>query len=373
MNEPFVFGLVLIFAIALGCWLGWQLLRQNGRILLRLDELEKRLNEIEFGDESEPEGLPLDSVAPGFELPDLEGKMHRLADYRGGSLLLIFFSPQCGFCREMAASWRERAESRKQKAEMEQPPAVLLISTGEEQVNRKFFDEHPMSCPVLLQKDMEVGSAYKANGTPTGYLIDAEGKIASELAIGAEALMALAEGKAESRMTQAEIEHERTARFSQRSLARSKIKRDGLKAGTPAPDFLLPRLDGRGDLSLTDFRGSKALLVFSDPHCGPCQALAPELEKFHLEHPAIHLVMISRGDANENRRKAREHNLTFPIALQRQWEISRLYAMFATPIAYLVDEQGIITHDAAVGFDPILSLLKISRDQATLPSMVASS
>jgi len=31
-------------------WLGWQFLRQNGRILLRLDELEKRLNELEFGE-----------------------------------------------------------------------------------------------------------------------------------------------------------------------------------------------------------------------------------------------------------------------------------------------------------------------------------
>src|ERR1051326_4789924 len=351
MNGTLVFGLVLTFAIALGSWLGWQLLRQNGRILLRLDELEKRLNEIEFGDEREPEGLPLGSVAPEFELPDLEGKPHKLTDYRGQSLLLIFFNPECGFCREMTASWRERGEISKQKTEMEQHPAVLLISTGEEQANLKFFDEHPMSSPVLLQKDKEVGSTYKANGTPTGYLIDPEGKIASELAIGAEALMALGEGKAANRMQNAEIERERTSRFSQRSLARSKIKRDGLKAGTPAPDFHLPRLDGRGDLSLADFRGSKVLLVFSDPDCGPCQALAPELKKFHLEHPEIHVVMISRGDAKENRRKARERNLTFPIALQQQWEISRLYAMFATPVAYLVNEEGIIAHDVAVGVD----------------------
>src|SRR6266481_5553381 len=34
------------------CWLGWQLLRQNGRILLRLDEVEKRLDELEFDESS---------------------------------------------------------------------------------------------------------------------------------------------------------------------------------------------------------------------------------------------------------------------------------------------------------------------------------
>src|SRR6266446_2031782 len=46
--------------VAAGFWLGWQLLRQNGRILLRLDELEKRLDELEFGGPGEP---PMDSPA----------------------------------------------------------------------------------------------------------------------------------------------------------------------------------------------------------------------------------------------------------------------------------------------------------------------
>ena len=34
-----------------------------------------------------------------------------------------------------------------------------------------------------LQQDMEVARAYQAQGTPTGYLIKAEGKISSELAV----------------------------------------------------------------------------------------------------------------------------------------------------------------------------------------------
>src|SRR5262249_32105886 len=41
--------------VSLGCWCGWQMLRQNGRMLLRLDELEKRLDELEFG---EPDDEP---------------------------------------------------------------------------------------------------------------------------------------------------------------------------------------------------------------------------------------------------------------------------------------------------------------------------
>ena len=67
--------------------------------------------------------------------------------------------------------------------------------------------------------------------------------------------------------------------------------------------------------------------------------------------------MISRGEPKENRAKVKEHNLTFPVLLQQRREISRLYAMFATPIAYLIEESGVITHDVAVGLEPILSLM----------------
>jgi hypothetical protein len=42
-----------------GGWLGWQLLRQNGRMLLRIEELEKRLNELEFGKADVAQGLPV--------------------------------------------------------------------------------------------------------------------------------------------------------------------------------------------------------------------------------------------------------------------------------------------------------------------------
>ena len=67
--------------------------------------------------------------------------------------------------------------------------------------------------------------------------------------------------------------------------------------------------------------------------------------------------MISKGEPKENRAKVKEHGLTFPIVLQQQWEISRRYAMFATPIAYLIDEAGVIAREVAVGTDAILELM----------------
>jgi peroxiredoxin len=372
---------VLVFAwlaIVAGGWLGWQLLRQNGRLLLRLEELEKWLDTLEFAEDGQPTGLAVGTEAPAFELPDLVGERERksLVQYRGKPVLLIFFSPACGFCREL----KEKVESRKQKTEIEtggdgagnggllERPTMLIISTGDIEVNRTLFAEFKVSCCVLLQKRSEVAEAYKANGTPSGYLIDSDGKIGSGLAIGADALLELLDGKTENRKQKAEIEqgpsvtvagngHDRDNRFKERSLARSKIKRDGLKAGTPAPDFSLPRVDRRGELELNELRGRKVLLVFSSPGCGPCNALAPELEKFHRANPELEVVMISKGEPKENRAKVKEHGLTFPIVLQQQWEISRRYAMFATPVAYLIDGQGIISHDVAVGVEPIRALM----------------
>jgi peroxiredoxin len=149
------------------------------------------------------------------------------------------------------------------------------------------------------------------------------------------------------------------SRFGHRSLARSKLARNGLKAGTPAPGFRLPQLNGE-ELALEELRGKQVLLVFSDPHCGPCSALAPGLGKFHREQPQVKVVMISRGEPKENRAKVKEHGFTFPVVLQQRWEISRRYAMFATPIAYLIDESGVITHDVAQGLGPIHTLMAIA-------------
>src|SRR5205814_10139023 len=131
-------------------------------------------------------------------------------------------------------------------------------------------------CPALLQEEMEGSSQSRAQGTPMGYRIDTAGRIASELAGGAEPLLKLANTATADRR-QPGAPGNGSARHGEkdyRFLAASRLNRKGLKAGARAPDFRLPRIDG-GELSLADLRGGRVLLVFSDPHCGPCAELAP--------------------------------------------------------------------------------------------------
>jgi len=342
----FVFATVLPWLLlAVGTWLGYQIVRQNGRILLRLEVIERRLGARGAPRSAEQRreagGLPVGSPAPEFELPDLAGVRHKLSEFRGRDLLLIFFNPKCGFCTKMAADLAALP------TEGDGGRAVpIVVTTGDAEENRRAIEQYGIRCVVLLQEQMEVASQYRAQGTPTGYRIDAEGRIASELAVGADPLLELAAGNPVS------------AKHSKQpdpSLARSRLNRSGLKVGEAAPEFQLPRING-GELSLSDLRGRHVLLVFSDPECGPCDELAPQLEELHQHRPDLQVLVISRRDADATRAKAAALGLTFPIVLQKQWEISLKYGMFATPIGYLIDEQGILLSDVAVGVEPVMAL-----------------
>ena len=151
------------------------------------------------------------------------------------------------------------------------------------------------------------------------------------------------------------LEKTGTPALGDRSLAKSRINRNGLTPGTFAPPFTLPRLGG-GELSLEDYKGGRVLLVFSDPDCGPCDVLAPRLERLANEAPDLSVLMVSRGDPERNRAKVAAHGITFPVVLQEQWQLSRQYAKFATPIAYLIDTEGRIAANVAMGVDAILAL-----------------
>jgi peroxiredoxin len=351
---------IVCLFVALGAWIGFQLIHQNGRLLSRLEALEARLGQLSampapapsmpaapapLPSPAPPPALPIGSPAPAFELPDLAGARKRLADFRGSRLLLIFFNPGCGFCTRMAPDLAALPVDGRNGA-----PLPLVITTGAVEENRKLVEEHGIRCPVLRQDGMEIASQYQCNGTPMGYLLDEQGRIASELAIGGPALLALAVGGAAAEGNGA------APLGGKRGVEESQIARNGLAAGMPAPDFHLPLLNG-GELSLSDYRGRRVLLVFSDPNCGPCDQLSPQLEQRYRAGAEAQVLMVSRGEAEANREKASQHGLTFPIVLQRQWEVSRDYAMFATPIAYLIDGEGIIIREVAVGVEPILALL----------------
>jgi peroxiredoxin len=309
---------------------------------------------------AQPQGLALGSPAPDFALRDLKGRQRKLRDYGGKAALLVFFNPDCGFCSQLAPQLADLASSGRR---------LVLMSRGDRTVHMRLAEQHGWKFDVLVEDGWQVATSYGTNATPTGYLIDRGGRIASSLAVGAPGILELAkmevgvgDGHGAPDLTAESLRAKESAaadraRAAGLSVTESSLNRNGLPAGTPAPNFTLPDLGG-GERTLADYRGARVLLVFSDPGCGPCQDLTPRLEELHRAHAAngLKVVMVGRGDPDANRTKAREFDVTFPVLLQRQWEVSRDYAMFATPVGYLINPSGVIEQDVAIGSEAIVAL-----------------
>jgi methylamine dehydrogenase accessory protein MauD len=135
----------------------------------------------------------------------------------------------------------------------------------------------------------------------------------------------------------------------------SRIERNGLKPGTKAPDFSLTDTSGR-EHSLQDYRGRTMLLVFTEPGCGSCSTLAPDLNKF-VEKDALAVLAVSNADPEANRRWREEVAAKFPVLSQEHWSVSKKYQTFATPFAFLVDEEGVIRAQGIVNNRQHLALL----------------
>src|SRR5688572_9674557 len=96
--------LILIPLLVLGGAIVYQLVRQQGRLLIRLEAIEERLAQLRLPQPAggQPTGLPLGTPAPPFELPALDGRLLGLAGLVGHRVLLVFLDPTCGFCGAMA-------------------------------------------------------------------------------------------------------------------------------------------------------------------------------------------------------------------------------------------------------------------------------
>jgi thiol-disulfide isomerase/thioredoxin len=62
--------------------------------------------------------------------------------------------------------------------------------------------------------------------------------------------------------------------------------------------------------------GKPTLLVFTDPNCGPCQALLPEVGRWQRElTEELTISLISQGEPEQDRAEADKHGLS-NVALQ---------------------------------------------------------
>ncbi len=131
-------------------------------------------------------GLPIGQAAPSIQLPALAGGEVDLADFRGQSTAVLFWNPGCGFCSRMVDDLKAWETSRPAEA-----PELLIVSTGTPEANQALG----LQSTVVLDQGFSTGNAFGASGTPSAVLIDEQGKVASDVAVGAPAVLALARGE----------------------------------------------------------------------------------------------------------------------------------------------------------------------------------
>jgi len=263
--------------------------------------------------------------APDMELPDLDGKTVKLADYKGKQTLLVFWNPGCGFCKRMADDLKAWEKDKPAGA-----PEVILVSTGTAEANRAMEFQSTM----LLDEGFSTGRKFGATGTPSAILIDPAGKIASEVAVGAPNVLALASNK------------------KPEPQAAAAPAAPASKKGDKAPEVKLKDVDGKEfDLGR---HTTDTLLVFWNPGCGFCKRMTDELRDWIEKKPkgSPEIVLVSTGTAEANKAM----NIPARMLLDEGFSTGRKFGAGGTPSAVLIDRKGKIASDVAVGAPAVMAL-----------------
>jgi peroxiredoxin len=136
-----------------------------------------------------PPPLKKGDDVPALKLPDLTGNPVDLAELRGRRTLVVFWNPSCGFCQRMLGDLKAWEVARSEAA-----PQLLVISVGSRQANRG----QGFRSRVVLDHKSVAGRLFGSTGTPSAVLVDENGRVASDVGVGAEEVFALAGRKTAS-------------------------------------------------------------------------------------------------------------------------------------------------------------------------------
>jgi peroxiredoxin/uncharacterized membrane protein YphA (DoxX/SURF4 family) len=173
-------GLALL-AAALNFAFSWQLMKQNGRLVAQLESAAPGT-----AASSGPKGLAPGTPAPALALPDLAGQTVTLDDLldAGRGLILFFSDPGCSACEPLfpriGPMQREDAGD----------PLPVVISLGDVAANQAKAEKHGLDV-VLIAEDFELARSFGVNGMPGAVLVDRDGLIAGDPAVGSNAVQTL--------------------------------------------------------------------------------------------------------------------------------------------------------------------------------------
>ncbi|MBE3580538.1 MAG: TlpA family protein disulfide reductase [Thermoanaerobacteraceae bacterium] len=116
----------------------------------------------------------------------------------------------------------------------------------------------------------------------------------------------------------------------------------------PAPDFTLPTLDG-GRVTLSELRGKPVFINFWTTWCPFCLQEMPDFQQFFSRHgEEVHMAIINVTAAEETLDDVRNFlaatGYTFPILLDTEGDVARMYLVRSLPTSFFLDAQGILRY-----------------------------
>lgn len=313
-----VLALALVAQTVVGVTVLLHVLRQNGRLLLRVDALEAKLGLTA----AEPinTGLPLGAAAPAFTATDLDGQLVTGASLErpGKRLLLIFSEADCPSCEALlpdVSTWQKTHAAN---------VTVALVSAGAAAEVRTKIGTLPVA-PVLLQRNRAVADAFGVIGTPSAVLIE-RGRIASPLAAGGEAI---------------------------RQLVSEAARPVALAVGDGLPPLELRRLDA-GVTGLRDLAARDTMLLFWNPGCGYCQGMLDDVKAWERARgDGRALIVIAAGSPAANR----EQGFASPVLLDPKSAAAEAFGVAGTPALVMLDAARRIAAPPFVGAPRVLEAL----------------
>lgn len=165
----------------------YMLLRQQGRLLIRVEALEARLKSpAAVAPPSRIAGLPPGAALPEAYVTGQDGTAVSLATLSSGTraLVLVFTDPDCPACASLSEDiddWRHEL-GRQARIAVVSAPGASQSSDVEAVYGREL---------VFTQRAREVSDLFQVVGTPSAVLIRDDGTIGSRLAEGADAIRQL--------------------------------------------------------------------------------------------------------------------------------------------------------------------------------------
>lgn len=335
-----IIGLAVVGLLAAVVYFLKQISEQQTQIMRRIEILEftahEGTKEVEREDVSAPnEGLPIGALAPDFSLSDIGGKEVSLKSLLTPKKATVFFfvSPTCNPCGALLPEIENWQENLKDKLDF------VFVSNGKAKENAEKLGGKTFK-KILLQKDREVAELYGAKWTPTAILINPDGRIASHVTAGDTAIRELFE----------KIENE-TAENGQFLIAGNN---GSSKIGQEIPEFELSDVSGN-TLTANDLQGKQTLVTYWSQGCGFCTRMLDDLREWDKTkgQDAPNLLVVSSGEVENHK----EMDLNSPIVLDNERKLPQELGMNGTPSAVLINENGKIISEVAVGADNIWTLV----------------